>query len=587
MPVAILTMSLSMSRLAVLASTALLVQTQDLDMRVHGTVVFTRAGERLPSLLGSGVRELTSLGAQQLHIAGDFFRNRYLTTTGGDGNDTIAVNHIVDIDYDIVNDEQVLVMAPEGQHTYASAQAFMQGLFPPYEPTFAVNSSTNATFAALPGGTESVLANGSYLNYPLNGYQYAQIRTYSSMEPHSIYLAGALGCDNHALSMFNYFNSTEFKDIQQRTRGLFSSIAGAAMGEDVLTSVQRDYGNAWNIYEYLNYRYNHDNGTQALFSAEDTSFTGDYERIRALASQQQWAFYGDSDVDNGIRAIPGRTLAAQVLGLLQQNIETRGVNYKLNLLFGDHEPFIGFSSLAAIAERNSQFYGLPEYGSSMVFELYSMGTANDTGFPAREDLWVAFYFRNGTSNEGYDLRSYPIFHRGPSTAEISWVDFESYMSGIMTSKPGDWCTACGSSSAVFCPFYDYHTTTQPPKPSSALSPAVAGVIGAIVTLVVLALIAVAAFAFGGIRMQRNSRRHSNAGGYKGSAKMASDADLIMPQPAVIAGATNGGREHTRMGSWELRQKEMRGTHEPERTDEDEDDLAVSPYGKPVQPQSSF
>lgn len=84
----------------------------------------------------------------------------------------------------------------------------------------------------------------------------------------------------------------------------------------------------------------------------------------------------------------GQTLAAEVLGIFQQHITGKGISNKLNVLFGGLEPFFAFASLASIDAISPQFKGLPEHGSSMVFELYSSGTENTTAFPNEDELWV-------------------------------------------------------------------------------------------------------------------------------------------------------------------------------------------------------
>lgn len=103
------------------------------------------------------------------------------------------------------------------------------------------------------------------------------------------------------------------------------------------------------------------------------------------------------------------------------------------------------------------------------------------------------------------------------------------------------------------------------KSHSKLSPAVAGVIGAVVTLAVAGLLFAVAMLVGGIRFHRVERNNkSQLGGFKGSRKLASDADLSLPKngvaPAGIVsfGGDAGTRKtpHERIGSWELRQKEF-------------------------------
>src|SRR5205085_1273933 len=107
------------------------------------------------------------------------------------------------------------------------------------------------------------------------------------------------------------------------------------------------------------------------------------------------------------------------------------------------------------------------------------------------------------------------------------------------------CNVCRATS-VFCAAYD--TNYQDlisgfgGSGSSSMSNAVAGVVGAAVTMLILILLLAGAMLLGGLRFHRSdsrlSRRSAGAwGGFKGSAKMASDADLVLPRNgAPMAGA---------------------------------------------------
>ena len=232
---------------------------------------------------------------------------------------------------------------------------------------------------------------------------------------------------------------------------------------------------------------------------------------------------------------------------------------------------ISLMSLLLMDVHDNNFRAIPPYASAMVFELFSTGL-NET-FPENEDdLWVNFYYHNGTTDFNGQLIAFPMFNHGPSNTNMKWSDFQLMFSTIMMNTIVDWCTTCNSP-ALFCTGVDSDmiVVTNPKSQTSdkghAVSPAVAGVIGAVVTLAVAGLLFALAMLAGGIRLHRVQRRpKSELGGFKGSNKLASDPDVAnlskggaMPAGIVSFGATNTVEprtRHERVGSWELRQKEF-------------------------------
>lgn len=276
---------------------------------------------------------------------------------------------------------------------------------------------------------------------------------------------------------------------------------------------------------------------------------------------------------------------------------TSGATNKFNLIVGEYDPMVALFSLLGLPDLNSNFYGLPDFGSVLVFELYSQDgngdgdgpsdqadTSNST-YPSLDELWVRFYFRNGTdyglnnstdtTDASNNYQAYPIFNRGPSETDMMWTDFESEMTQIMMSDVGGWCTTC-SAYSVFCPAYVEGSDGFPPSTSpssggsssrsrwgSSVSPPVAGAIGAAVTLAVLLLLGLLAGLLGVRFTRRDSvfgRRPSMLGGFKGSAKLASDQDLSIAKNGAAMGGSGAAvvaapvtKGHERVGSWELKE----------------------------------
>lgn len=302
--------------------------------------------------------------------------------------------------------------------------------------------------------------------------------------------------------------------------------------------------------------------------------------MRFLADKDAWYRYGNtstSTADADLNAMAGKTLAAAMLGRFEAIVKANGSTASadaapLSFIFGDHEPMVSFFSLAMLDYTTANFHGVPPFASAMILELHTLRRNNT--FPASTaDLMVRFSFHNGSdSYDGTAPTAFPMFGNPHSQIDMSWTDFENMMTRVMVTQLTDWCAQC-SSGALFCSGVDgsgsISITVGGSSAKHALSPAVAGVIGAVVTLAVAALLFAAAMLLGGVRMHRVARGNKSAlGGFKGSAKLASDADLHLPKnaaaPAKAGIVSIGGKDvgegrkmgHERVGSWELRQKEL-------------------------------
>ena len=334
------------------------------------------------------------------------------------------------------------------------------------------------------------------------------------------------------------------------------------------------------MYDYLSYEYAHNATLKSLI---DKNFNGttSLNILHNLADMQQWALNGDLTksgwrTGDQIRAIAGKSAASMIYQLLASNIQSQGRSRKLNLLFTDYQPFMALASLMSLnSNNNANFKNIPAFGASMVFELFSWDSGiSPAKYPSKNDLYVRFYYRNN-SDDGTALERYSMFSAGPNPnqADMKWSDFENNMAKIMVGNVADWCNTCGSFS-VFCAAYNSSFTYVDDSnghdgsgsgrsgSDAGLSKQAAGVVGAAVTLgVVLILAAIAVFAFG-VRFHRVDRSHkSDLGGFKGSAKLASDQDLVLPKGAAGAAVVTTAaaheeshepKGHERVGSWELK-----------------------------------
>ncbi len=462
-----------------------------------------------------------------------------------------------------IDNEQVAVVTIDDEPTAVAAQAFMQAFYPAY------SLSPNASGQTL--DPSSVLANKTYVDNPLNGYQYPLIQTFSALDPISIYLSGTDNCIEWDLAEANYYNGPSFNDFDTNTLSFYRSL-GPKLLSGVLAEDGWSFGNAYTIYDYLSYQNNHNQTAASLLN--NTSILSE---LYELASQKEYNITGDQSVSgqtkgDKIMTISGQTLAAKILSQLYLNVATLGASPKLTLMVGDYGPMLSLFSLLSLPPVNPGFAQIPSFGSALVFELFSWSDpTKSTHYPSADELFVRFFYKNssaGGSSQSPNIQSYSIFGNGPSMGDMGWTSFENAISNIMMAEVGDWCDVCQSPS-LFCSVNDQSSSSGGSgkgKGNKDMTAQVAGVIGAGVTLGVAAILVALAMLVCGLRFHRRPgvfERKSILGGFKGNAKLASDADLSLPKNgAPIVGAAvvgdNGVEEakaksgHERVGSWELR-----------------------------------
>jgi len=219
--------------------------------------------------------------------------------------------------------------------------------------------------------------------------------------------------------------------------------------------------------------------------------------------------------------------------LLVNNVEAEGTASKLNMLFGSFEPMVAFAALAHLLQANTNFYGILDFGSSMVFELFSGGSNNTSKYPDINDLMVRFLFRNGTESKS-NLEIYNLFGRNNGQGALSIQDFLAVMHNVTLPSVGDWCNTCQTRNVnVFCASYGNSTSSSNSGSSlkqtshkSTMNRAIAGIIGAVVTLSLAGFLLALAMLVGGVRFYRfKTKQRSELGGFKAGEKLASDPDL--------------------------------------------------------------
>ena len=251
------------------------------------------------------------------------------------------------------------------------------------------------------------------------------------------------------------------------------------------------------------------NGSDLLDS--DTLF-----QLRTLADAHEWGLaYNESD---NIRAIAGMQLAGEIVQFLNTTIKNAGKGPKLGIQFGAYASFLSLFGLTNLTAAQPNFYGIPDYASALVFELFTDGnTTNSTGFPAASDLQVRCLFHNGTTNASSTLVTYPLF--GGSDYSVSWTDFQTNMNKFAVQTTQDWCTKCGNSTGT-CAAYSKSgsssgssgssgsSSSSSPSGGKHMSAAIGGVIGAFVTLAVVLGLEFLAMLCCGFRLVSTGRRAS-------------------------------------------------------------------------------
>ncbi|OQE24038.1 hypothetical protein PENFLA_c010G06223 [Penicillium flavigenum] len=437
--------------------------------RILGAYVFQRHGDRTAKSWPP--TKLTTLGYSQEYITGTFFHDRYISSNSS--------YQIEGISTDVVNLAQVTASAPQDDVIENSGEGFLQGLYPP------IGSLATET-----------LRNGSTVQSPMNGYQLipmSDVKSGSGSEDNA-WLQSTSACNNAKVSSDNYFSSNSFESLLSSTNELYQSLK--PLVNRTFSSAELNYKNGYTIWDLLHVALIHNSTT----TFPSSSLLNDQlmQKLFHLASEHEFNLaYNSSDQ---IRAVAGMTLAGEVLAALNETITSNGKS-KLNIQFGAYATFLSYFGLARLSTADENFTGIPDYASSMAWELVTNNTG--TGMPSTSDINVRFMFHNGTSFKGTtNLKAYPLF--GQSTLELPWAQFVDESNKFAISSQRQWCQACGNTTGI-CDSTSNHIGGASSSSSSSsgsssgggISLGVAGIIGAMVTLgVLMGLLVVGMLAFG-------------------------------------------------------------------------------------------
>ncbi|KAG8628486.1 hypothetical protein KVT40_004359 [Elsinoe batatas] len=567
------------SLLALAALFALPAHAQDQDFTVWSSFIFLRTGERTPSLLTNLAPTLTSLGAQQMYSAGQYFRSQYLEQG--------STNRIEELDDESPRTDQVYALTLDSQYTSASTQSFLLGMWPP------INNASADT-----EGIPNQLANGTVIQNPAGGVNLPRISTAGVQDIDSLYVGGDIACPGFGRYASSSISAARREQLIKQSQSTYDSLAPIL--DPVLNRSLHTIDYAKSIYDYVSYQNNY-NSTVSQRLSTDSSLL---DRLRYYADAQQQTFYANLTAPSpynrqpmwarrgSISTIAGSGLAARISSHFYALQYAPSAAYRLSILVGDYAPLLSLISLTNLS-RYPSFSGLPLPASALAIELISPSSASAnitaTGLPPPSLLSVRLRFRNGTGitgtqtfpASGGDADTYAVFDRANEDVDIPFNDFLAAMSDISISDPGDWCYQCAAQT-LFCAAWNSSNVfstasgrggTSVITRQQGLSNEAAGGIGAGVALAVAGLVALLLWFVVGVRAHRTEplwvsrKRRSELGGFKGSRKLASDADLAAGQHVVKDGTVVGaviekrerdGEGHARVGSWELRDQKMGG-----------------------------
>ncbi|KAF3908662.1 hypothetical protein AA313_de0205967 [Arthrobotrys entomopaga] len=419
---------------------------------IVGAYILSRHGDR--TVKRHSPTKLTNLGYNQILASGEYFRCRYISSN--------ATHQVLGISSNEVVNSQIHVVTTDDNVLMNSAQAFVQGLYPPI-----------GTLAS------EKLRNGSVVGNANGGYQLVPVHVldnYNSAKnkEDAAWLQSTSGCTNAIKDSESYKESEEFKNLKSETAEFYHSLESVWSGS--FTSNQSDFTNAYSIYDIVNYALIHNETipSSELLTPEAVS------QLRTLADKQQWAHAFNES--NPVRAIAGSTFAADVISHLESVISSNGRDAKIGVQFNAYGTFLSFFGLAQLPAADSNFYGLPDYGSTIAFELFTYESVDS--FPDVKDINVRFLFHNGSTINGGELVAYPLF--GKMETEMPWTTFADEMTNFAVTTTDQWCRVCGVEGGGICQVYSNNTVHPLGNATHhGVSSALAGVIGALVTLVVI------------------------------------------------------------------------------------------------------
>lgn len=448
-----------------------------------------------PQTYTASKTNLTVLGYLQEYQNGVDLRSAYLTNA----SDSISGINATQAELSQVN---VLADAGgEGGVIVESANALLQGLFPPYNDSI-------------------TLANGTTVTWPSGRAQLIPIET---IEPdQAVWMEGWTSCNAWTDYLADFYASADFKSKAVDADAFYQNLS-SVLGNRPLT-----LENAYNIYDYMNVNYIHNATLRPAIEPH-------LEQARAYSDYHESGAFVNAD-SNHIANIAGQAFLPPLLdGLNQAANASSGL--KIQYLAVSYKPFMALFNMMDLPSPLST--SLVEYASAAVFEV-------------RDDDTVTFKFRNGTDGS---FATYPLF--GGSSDSMALSDFHSKLQPYSLDSLAKWCDKCSTPSARGCDVLAalngtgggemYYAPVTSTTGRHHVSPVVAGVIGSMVSLALAAVLLAAWLFFGGMA-KRQRRAGAGAGAQGKQSNGAGFRSAAAATPASSGFELGGGGGASPQGS---------------------------------------
>lgn len=425
-------------------------------MSLAGIVILTRHGDRQgfyqsPTTYSASQTNLTVLGYQQEYQNGQDLRSTYLTG---------SEKAISGISVNIAQDAQISVEADgagEGEVIIDSANALLQGLYPPFNDSI-------------------TLANNTIISWDRT-----QLIRVNTIEEDDISLEGWTDCNTWTTRLNDWYKSDDFLAKSKIANPFYASL------KNVLGNRPATLINAWNLYDFLNVNYIH-NATILNEVTPDQ-----------LAQARYWANYHESGSftdgnPQNIGNIAGQTMLPGLLSDIEQ-IANATNPLKIAYTAISYKPFLSLFSMWQSGEDLSS--SIVDYASTLVIEVHTDNTLN-------------FVFRNGTQGNFEPIQVLGSLQNLPMNTFMT--EMEKYQLPTLAA----WCDACSTTEERGCSTLAALNGTGGAGYASIdstigrhrVSPVVAGVIGAMVTLAVVVIALLLAFMGKSILDKTKSRKNT-------------------------------------------------------------------------------
>lgn len=407
---------------------------------ILGSFVFVRHGDRLKK----PTTYLTPLGVSEEQDAGTYFHNRYFNAYPINGLD------------EVYQSNQVSVMVADSDVLSKSSQAFVQGLYPPV-------GSRDAS--EVPGAS---LANGTTDETPFNGYQYVYIEGVNIDGPEYWTIDGNTNCPAYTNASAKYYESDEFKALNQSTLDFYQSLSKYTAGS--LPNSKLNYGNAYTVFDFFEVNYYH-NETFYNIIKDDMAV---FNQVRYYQDEYSKSF--SYNASNSVVMVSGASIL-NTAGSFIKSITNTTSPERLSVIFGSYDSFYSMFGLFGWMNLDeSKFTGLVDYASALAIELITDDSNNQ---------YVRAGIRNGTNvtQDSPELEFFPVFGNNETTVPVD--QFLKGISSVAIANISDWCTICSGTTdtcAKLALTSKVADLEKDNKSSSNLSLADAGGIGAGVTI---------------------------------------------------------------------------------------------------------